>query len=545
MKNKLKKPIKQTKLKLENKQKYAQYYSTNIQELINNYIEIFLKDYFNFSKIENLKYIPIIEPCCGEGHIIEYLKTKGLNNFELYDIDPKYKNTIKQDTILNPPDYNNKCIITNPPYGLYRTLKQEQKELYKEYFKDKKLIDNIYKIYINQIINSDVISGILIIPLNFLFSKNKKLRKLFIEKYQIIYANLFQKSIFKDARIEICSFYFKRRENDNYTFPANLITKDNNKRITLEISERNNYFYGYEVYTKRFEIKNKELKEKILGSIVEYKILLNNNRQLIKKNKFSNNSLLNQYKDNGFKQENETEFNQVINQGNETEFNQKNDTILNQENKLNNKQLNNQSSYKIIRKCFNKQFNTFKDNKILTTYRKTLNVYKINNQYINNILSFFDKIIYKKSKRYLYLTNIKIYLYDPLIKAVYSTNLQQDINPIKKIDSYHSYINIVSFICLTENEQKYIISKFNEYYNIYKNKYYSLFMQPVNHEYNMKILQKNLIKIWLNNIIYEMINKKIIKSINKPNIYNNITIFKLIIVLIMIILMFLCLFIKY
>jgi len=93
---------KSSNLKLVNKQKYAQYYSTNIKELLNNCIELFIKDYN--------PNIPIIEPCCGKGHIIEYLKLKGLKYFELYDIEPKYENTIEQDTIINPPDYNNKYV---------------------------------------------------------------------------------------------------------------------------------------------------------------------------------------------------------------------------------------------------------------------------------------------------------------------------------------------------------------------------------------------------------------------------------------------------
>ena len=33
-----------------------------------------------------------------------------------YDIDPKNDKTTTKDTLLNPIDYTNKWIITNPPY---------------------------------------------------------------------------------------------------------------------------------------------------------------------------------------------------------------------------------------------------------------------------------------------------------------------------------------------------------------------------------------------------------------------------------------------
>ena len=210
------------------------------QNIINLFLkELNLNNYFN--------NIPIIEPCCGQGDLINFLKSKGLNNFELYDIDPKYINTIKQDTILNQPDYNNKIIITNPPYAAKNKLTKQQKELYKDYLND---VDDLYQIYIKQTINSNILLGILILPINFLFSESNKLSKEFIQKYQIIYANLFEKQVFNDTTSAICVIYFRLRQPDNnkYIFSANLIRKTENKNINIELSENNNYCYGNEVF---------------------------------------------------------------------------------------------------------------------------------------------------------------------------------------------------------------------------------------------------------------------------------------------------------
>ena len=84
---------------MNNKKEYSQFYSTNTEELFQKIINLFLKEFNTINKIN--QNIPIIEPCCGQGDLIKFLKSKGLNNFELYDIDPKYENTIKQDTIIN------------------------------------------------------------------------------------------------------------------------------------------------------------------------------------------------------------------------------------------------------------------------------------------------------------------------------------------------------------------------------------------------------------------------------------------------------------
>ena len=232
---------------MNDKKKYSQFYSKNTKELFNNIIDLFLNDYN--------KNISIIEPCCGEGDIIKFLKTKNINNFELYDIKPKYENTQKLDTILNQIDLNNKYIITNPPYTAKNKLTKEQKNLYKDYLND---IDDLYQIYIKQIINSNVISGILILPINFLFSNNNKIRKEFILKYQIVFCNLFEKQIFSDTTSAICIFYFKIRNKQNnnlndFIFKSNLIRKNEIKEIIIELSNKNNYYYGYEVYKKIYE----------------------------------------------------------------------------------------------------------------------------------------------------------------------------------------------------------------------------------------------------------------------------------------------------
>jgi hypothetical protein len=60
----------------------------------------------------------IIEPFAGRGDLLKFIKDSDLTkyNIECYDIDPKKDFIIKKDTLLNPPNYNNSFIITNPPY---------------------------------------------------------------------------------------------------------------------------------------------------------------------------------------------------------------------------------------------------------------------------------------------------------------------------------------------------------------------------------------------------------------------------------------------
>ena len=34
----------------------------------------------------------------------------------MYDIDPKYEGSIKQDTLKDSPDYSDSFVLTNPPF---------------------------------------------------------------------------------------------------------------------------------------------------------------------------------------------------------------------------------------------------------------------------------------------------------------------------------------------------------------------------------------------------------------------------------------------
>ena len=83
------------------KKQLGQYYTTYIHKILNNII------------LPNNISI-ILEPFAGKGNIIEFIGSK--YQWETYDIDVKYKGVIHKNTLLDPPNYHNKYVITNPPY---------------------------------------------------------------------------------------------------------------------------------------------------------------------------------------------------------------------------------------------------------------------------------------------------------------------------------------------------------------------------------------------------------------------------------------------
>ena len=222
------------------KQILGQFYTTNHEYILQG-----------FKIPDNI--INIVEPFTGNGDLIIYIekeqeKNKVNYNIECYDIEPKKDYIIKEDTINNPPNYNNKYIITNPPY-LARN-KSKDKLLF-----DKYGVNDLYKCVIKDILTNICLGGIFIIPLNFWSSiriADIELRKLFLEKYDIILLNIFEEQVFNDTTYTICSFQFELKKNNNNKL--NIIVYPSKTIINTELNDNNNYMIGGDIYN--LQLKN-------------------------------------------------------------------------------------------------------------------------------------------------------------------------------------------------------------------------------------------------------------------------------------------------
>jgi len=235
----------------DNKKIYGQFYTTNYKYILTD-----------LNIIRGVK--EIIEPFVGNGDLIKYIEEQEkINNckykLSLYDIEPKKiaKRIVKkQDTILNPPNYKNKYIITNPPY-LARNKTTDN-----EIFNDENSLNDLYKCFINTIITNPSSGGILIIPLNFWCSIRKMdidLRKKFLNIYDIIQLNIFEEQVFDDTSYTICSFSFINKIDNIINRVERLNINDVGNQfiikifpsmniINAELTEENSYLIGGDIY---------------------------------------------------------------------------------------------------------------------------------------------------------------------------------------------------------------------------------------------------------------------------------------------------------
>jgi len=183
----------------------------------------------------------IIEPFAGSGELLGFLENIGKYTIELYDIDPKYHGTIQQDTLKYPPSYEDKFVLTNPPY-LARN-KSKNKELYDIYN-----CNDLYKCFIRCLIKTPCIGGIMILPLNFISSIRKAdivLRKDFLNVYTINQINIFEEKVFEDTSCSVCSILFEKKQTKT---PIRCILFPSRKEIELLLSQENNFTVGGEIY---------------------------------------------------------------------------------------------------------------------------------------------------------------------------------------------------------------------------------------------------------------------------------------------------------
>jgi hypothetical protein len=230
---------KQLSQNTNDKQSLGQFYTTNYDYILQN------------MKIPS-GISTIVEPFVGKGDLLKFIN---LNKYtiECYDIDPqtnaKFK-TIKQDTLMKPPKYNDKFILTNPPY-LARN-KSKKKDLFDKYNQN-----DLYKCFIYNLTINTCLGGIMIVPLNFWCSirmADVKLRQKFLQKYDIILINIFEEKVFDDTSYSVCSFQFAKKTNIKsitcHIYPSK-------KVITMQLNELNNYTFGGEIYKLKQDKKIK------------------------------------------------------------------------------------------------------------------------------------------------------------------------------------------------------------------------------------------------------------------------------------------------
>jgi hypothetical protein len=190
-----------------------------------------------------------MEPFVGKGHLLRFLENYynlplASLHIDYFDLEQHMEGTDIRDSIQTPPHYENTFILTNPPYLALN--KTNEKETFRMYG-----VNDLYKCFLKTVIHGNPSGGLFILPINFWSSIRKSdilLRKMFLERFQIVRMNLFEQRVFHDTTFTVTSFLFQKRNehNDNYIIPTYIFPSKTYKEF--EISEFTHWMIGGELY---------------------------------------------------------------------------------------------------------------------------------------------------------------------------------------------------------------------------------------------------------------------------------------------------------
>jgi hypothetical protein len=188
----------------------------------------------------------VIEPFAGKGDLLEWLVKNGNTlPIELYDIDPKKEGAIRRDTLVDPPNYKDSWILTNPPY-LARN-KCDKKELFNKYD-----TNDLYKCFITSLTRQEQCAGgIFIIPAGFFLSPRDidvRCRNDFLSKYTLLKVKYFEETVFPDTTTTVVAFAFEKSPvvlNEQMVEWVSLPSGDTR---TFKMSKENDWIIGGDIY---------------------------------------------------------------------------------------------------------------------------------------------------------------------------------------------------------------------------------------------------------------------------------------------------------
>lgn len=151
------------------------------------------------------KYIPaeaqLIEPFVGLGDLLKLFPER---QWEMYDIEPILEGSVYRDSLISPPSYKQKWVITNPPY--LAKNKAKDKKVFEKY-----QVDDLYKGALLSFSGCE--GGMVIIPTNFFTDERTGgVRKKFLNEYEVLELNVFTCPVFSTTTYSVCSFAFKKQD---------------------------------------------------------------------------------------------------------------------------------------------------------------------------------------------------------------------------------------------------------------------------------------------------------------------------------------------
>lgn len=179
----------------------------------------------------------VIDPFCGERDLLNWAEQHGASSVFGVDLDTSLEGPDDYaNSFIDPYSYENHFILANPPY--LAKNKSSDKSIF-ELFNT----DDLYKAALQTFAECD--EGIVIIPVNFLSSREAKTRTWFLKNFRITQCVLFEEQVFDDTTSTVIAFHFEKGINEPFT----LTCVPSQKTIEVFLNPKYNYLYGEDFFS--------------------------------------------------------------------------------------------------------------------------------------------------------------------------------------------------------------------------------------------------------------------------------------------------------
>jgi hypothetical protein len=209
------------------KQKLGQFFTTNSDYILSG---------FEFV----VKNKDVVDPFAGGSDLLNWARKHEANTTIGYDLIPLNENIIKNDSIVNPPSYSNKIVVTNPPFLSKNKYKGDKKVF------DKWNQNDLYKCHLASLITNGCDEAIVILPTNFLCESGDAIRKSLFRVFHIVSAKYWNTPVFDDASTGITVVHLKRGYKESQRFIMNHVTEQ--KSFEMYLESKYKFLHGKEFF---------------------------------------------------------------------------------------------------------------------------------------------------------------------------------------------------------------------------------------------------------------------------------------------------------
>ena len=181
----------------------------------------------------------VVDPFAGGCDLMNYAIEFGAASSTGYDLHPTSSAIIQNDSLMDPIDYTDKLLFSNPPYLAANKCRTGDKRPY-----DKWKQSDYYKCHLASLYPT-CDEAVLVLPANFLSESSATARNMLFKNYICMKAKYWTNPMFNDTSSTICMIHIIKGVQDVQQFPCTL---NDTTIIDMVISAKNGWLFGDEFF---------------------------------------------------------------------------------------------------------------------------------------------------------------------------------------------------------------------------------------------------------------------------------------------------------